>query len=705
MNQETPERIARRIAFYLYTPIATAWIVASDVWVSLSYGGGFDAMLVRNNLKGAAFAVVTGGLLYLFIRRELIRAQARERDHRTLTEHVPDLIFRFRVHPVRRFEFVSPSSFEMMGYRPEDYYRDPDCLLAAVHPDDRERLDALFRDDVEPPEAVRIRWHRRDGRVVWSEMRVRREVASDGRVHRISGVLRDISAERASDQLRALMAKALESAGEAVMITDRQGTIQYVNRAFTEITGYLPEDVLGGDPSILRGPERDDSFFSQLWGTIASGRTFRGVLVNRRADGRLYEQSTWITPVRGEDGAVEHFIAVARDITVERALQRRLRFTEKMDAVGQLAAGVAHDFRNLLSVILVNAELLQSEEAAGRRPGRTAREVDEILRAARRGSSLVGGLLRMGKQPEIQLRVTDLGVLLRNMRGMLRAMLPESVDLELRVVDRRFGALVDADLLQDALLNLVANAGHAMPSGGKLVLALEDGDPRPGEELGVEAVRLVVRDTGLGIPPETLERVFDPFFTTKEHGTGLGLPMVKGIVERHGGAMEISSEPGQGTTVTLLLPRKRLEAGTSTVPGEVGGVVKSEGRITQRGRVLLVEDDPRLRAAAERALRRLGYEVATAPDGIRALEQIEEQPEAWDLVLSDLVMPRMGGLELYETLQARGWAIPFLVMSGHGPEAGAVEGIRYPDFLEKPWTLDSLASGVRAAMEARRDSA
>ncbi|MEX2467548.1 MAG: ATP-binding protein, partial [Gemmatimonadota bacterium] len=413
-------------------------------------------------------------------------------------------------------------------------------------------------------------------------------------------------------------------------------------------------------------------------------------------------QATSITPVRGSDGKIEHYIAVARDITVQRALERRLRFTEKMDAVGQLAAGVAHDFRNLLNVILVNAELLESESnararGASRKPSTGGNEVFEILSATRRGADLVGRLLRVARQPQVNLRSTDLVALLRDMQAMFRAMAGDSIALEVRVADDPVSARVDPDLLRDALLNLVANAGQATLPGGRVLVALDvaghDEDA---------PVRIIVRDTGTGMDEATLALVFDPFFTTKESGTGLGLPMVRSIVEMHGGTLEVSSAPGQGTTVTILLstreavPPAGAPSGTDTA-GD--GAVAADGPGGQ-GRILLVEDDSRLRTAAERALRRLGYEVTSSENGRLAFDRIEDSPDGFDLVLSDLVMPELGGLELYEEVQQRGWTIPFLFMSGHGPEAvSSADGVEGAyTFLEKPWTLDKLAATVRDAI-------
>jgi len=698
MTSHPPRETARRIALYLYMPLASAWILGTDVVVALAAGS--TDLLWLNMLKGVAFAVATGLALYLIISRELEQRELLDRNHRTLTENVPDLIFRLRVRPDLGFEYVSPASVDIAGYAPHEYYENPEAVLTTVHPDDRERLSALLSDPDSELEETELRWRHKDGRMVWTDIRVRKERDDAGRVVYISGVLRDVTKQRESERVRALLAETLEAAGEAVIITGRDGTIEYVNRAFTEITGYDREEAIGENPRILRSGAQDASFYANLWSTIASGRTFRGVLLNRRADGRLYEQATSITPVLGADGAIEHYIAVARDITVQSALEKRLRFTEKMDAVGQLAAGVAHDFRNLLNVILVNAELLRSgsgdHDGRGSRPAEPGgEELEEILAAARRGVDLVGRLLRVARHPEVDLRATDLVPMLRDMQGMLRATVLESVALEVRMADRPVWARVDPDLLQDAILNLIANAGHATPAGGSVVVWIE-----PAEHDEPAPARIVVRDTGIGMDASVLARIFDPFFTTKETGTGLGLPMVKSIVEMHGGTIEVESKPGQGTTVSVVLPTTASSTGGRPEAGSEKPDSGLDPLPEVQPRILLVEDDPRLRAAAERALRRLGYEVTSAENGREAMARLNATPDAWDLVISDLIMPEVGGLELYEEVQQRGWRIPFLFMSGHGPEVvSSAEGSAGAfTFLEKPWTMEKLAATVRGAL-------
>lgn len=691
----SPERTARRIAFFTYVPLALLWIFGTDLVVALA-NDGINRVVLAGLAKGAVFALVTGTVLYWLIRRELHRREALHADHQTLTENVPDFVFRLRFRPDLAFEYVSPSCLDIAGFEPEEYYRDPQRVLASVHPDDRVRLQSLLTGIDGPEERADFRWIHKDGRVMSTEVRVRKERDASGAVVRVSGVVRDITERVEGERGRALLATALEVAGESVMVTDREGVIEYVNRAFTDMTGYLPEDVVGRTPGILKSGEQSPSFYRNLWATIGSGRTFRGIMVNRRSDGFLYEQATSITPVRGADGEIERFVAVGRDITVQRALERRLRFTEKMDAVGQLAAGVAHDFRNLLNVILVNAELVRSPDGA--QPA----EVKEILAAAGRGADLVGRLLRVAKEQEVAPRRTDLVALVGDMRTMLRPMLVETIELRMELGREPVFVDVDPDLLRDALLNLATNASHAMPSGGRLTLSVAPVEADSTES--ADTVCITVSDTGVGMDEETLKRIFDPFFTTKPNGTGLGLPMVRGILEGHGGTLDVASTPGVGTTVTIRLPMGAADGAEAPAFEPAPDAPSETPPPSVEGKILLVENDERLRGAIERVLSRIGFEVTAAENGRRALDHLAADPGAWDLIISDLVMPEMGGIALYERVQERGWHIPFLFMSGHGPEAVSVDGERLDGvtFLQKPWTVATLRTRVDDALRAHR---
>ncbi|MDX1568189.1 MAG: PAS domain S-box protein [Longimicrobiales bacterium] len=715
MPSPPPHRDALRIAL-VYAVLAVLWIVGTDLLVRIWISDLQQEMWIES-LKGVGFSAVTGGLLYTWVRRRLGSREEELRNLRTLNEQVPDMIFRLRLRPRLEFEYVSQGAVNLAGFTPGEVYEDLDRVLDAVHPEDRSDLERFLADPDSISDSVELRWIHKDGHTVWVEFRVSRHLDDSGHVDVVEGIARDITERRREEERNALLATAVDAVGEAIYMTDTAGRIHYVNPAFTEITGYTADEAGGNTPRILNSGRQEESFYRKLWGTITAGRTFRGQMVNRRKNGTLYDQEATITPVRKDGEQITHYVAVARDVTLRNEMERQLHRSYKMDTVGQMAAGISHDFRNLLNVIQVNAELLEdgfrrAVGAAGDWAEEGLTQAEEIESAARRGAELVTDLLTLAKEKELDLRTVDVGGLLGEAERAVQAVLPDSVRCDVGI-EENLSVKADRSAFQHILLNLATNAGHAMPHGGTLSIRAEGVQGPLVEEAAREAespdpavgkasyVRVTVADTGTGIDRETLARIFDPFFTTKEEGTGLGLAMVRSLVHQHGGFLRARSELGKGTTFELYFPRTRPAAGDTGVEEEL-----EPERATLPGgteRILLVEDEAPLREVAERALSRLGYEVGSAYNGQDALEKIEAADRSWDLVLTDLIMPEMGGVDLHETVQNRGFPLPFLFMSGYGAEEHAL--VSNPDrfrvFLQKPWTVEDLAWKVREALDAR----
>lgn len=713
MTPGTPHRDAIRIAV-VYAVVAVLWIVGSDILVR-SWISDLQQTMWLESLKGVGFAVVTGTLLYVWVRRRLLFRDDELRNLRMLNEQVPDMIFRLRLRPRLGFDYVSPGAVNLAGFTPEEVYEDLGRVLEAVHPDDREKLQRFLADPDSIEESVELRWIHKEGHTVWVEYRVSRHLDESGHVDVVEGIARDITQRRKEEEQKALLATAVDAVGEAIYITDTRGRIQYVNPAFTDITGYAAGEAVSDTPRILKSRHQDEGFYRELWGTITAGRTFRGEMVNRRKDGTLYDQEATITPVREDGERISHYVAVARDVTLRNEMERQLHRSYKMDTVGKMAAGISHDFRNLLNVIQVNAEFLK--ESFGARDGTASdepeeglRQAEEIESAARRGADLVTDLLTLAREKELEMQPVELDRLVRDAERAVRAVLPESVSFDSELEG---GLTVNADpnAFQYVLLNLATNAGNAMPEGGSLSIRAsavrgplvdhEEGESPGANGKAASYARLTVTDTGAGIDREAMGRIFDPFFTTKEEGTGLGLAMVRSLVQQHGGFIQAHSEVGKGTTFELYFPRTEPAGVETEVDESAGGRAKDLPGGTER--VLLVEDEAPLRQVAERALSRLGYEVGSAPNGREALEKIEAADASWDLVLTDLIMPEMGGVDLHETIQNRGIPLRFLFMSGYGAEEHALSANpdRFRIFLQKPWTVEDLAWKVREALDAR----
>ncbi len=357
------------------------------------------------------------------------------------------------------------------------------------------------------------------------------------------------------------LAVAIEHTIEAVVVTNVDGVIEYVNPAFERITGYESAEVLGRNISLLKSGVHDEGFYAALWRTIADGGVFQGRFVNRRKDGTLYEEEGSIAPVRDEAGEVVGFVSVKRDISADIELHRQVQQAQKMEAVGRLAAGVAHDFNNVLATILVSTEFLLRDLEVD---GPSYSDVSEIQRSAQQGRALVKQLLAFARRREPMRSRVELNELIARLGMMLRRIVGRSIVLATDVSDDVLEVLADPVQLEQVILNLGINARDAMPDGGRLHVAasraVAEAVPCSGcadAPAGMESrVHLRITDTGVGMSAETLARIFEPFFTTKPpgQGTGLGLSTAHSIVASFGGVVIATSAPDAGTTMRICLP-------------------------------------------------------------------------------------------------------------------------------------------------------
>ena len=357
-----------------------------------------------------------------------------------------------------------------------------------------------------------------------------------------------------------LLMTAIEQSADGIVITDAQGTIQYVNPAFTRVSGYSREEALGKNPRILKSGKHDEAYYRKLWETILGGEIWQDEITNRRSDGSLYPEQMTITPVRDQRGEITHFIAIKAEVTERKRLEQQLRQAQKMEAVGRLAGGVAHDFNNLLTIISGYSELLL-EHPGTVEPLRGY--VNEIRNASGRAASLTRQLLAFSRQQVLAPRVLDLNAVVANIEKMLKRLIGEDIDLVTVLAESLWPVKADPGQLEQVLLNLAVNARDAMPKGGMLTIETANVEMdrtyaqthfplSPGPY-----VLLAFSDTGIGMDAETQARIFEPFFTTKEKGkgTGLGLATVYGIVKQSGGYIWVYSEVGKGTTFKIYLPR------------------------------------------------------------------------------------------------------------------------------------------------------
>jgi len=519
----------------------------------------------------------------------------------------------------------------------------------------------------------------------------------DGKIIGTQGILIDITQRRQAEELTRRLATAVEQAADDILITDAQGTIQYVNPVFEATTGYTRQEVIGQNPRLLKSGKHDATFYKRMWEVLTCGEVWSGRIINRKKDGTLFEEDATISPIRDSSGKIVNYVGVRHDVTREVALEAQLRQAQKMEAIGHLAGGVAHDFNNLLTAIHGNASLLLDTQLESREKLECAAQ---IVEAAERAATLTRQLLLFSHKQAMQPINLDLNEVVTQITKMLQRILGEDISLTSNYGANLPAIRADTGMIEQVILNLAINARDAMPKGGRLIISTgtemtqaktpgQNPDDPPRLHVWLE-----VTDNGCGIPPEILPHIFEPFFTTKPvgKGTGLGLATVYGIVQQHHGWITVNSKVNQGTTFRLCFPaaigtdaRKKITAAKSPLP---------RGSET----ILIVEDELPVRTMVNNLLQRCGYTTLQAESGVTALKIWQEQKDRIQLVLTDIIMPDgMTGYDLARQLHAEKPQLKIIFTSGYSGDVvdkrlALIEGV---NFLQKPYTPSKLAETLR----------
>ena len=589
----------------------------------------------------------------------------------------------------------------------EAYDRSVAGWLALIHPDDRPMMADYMNSEVlgrgqRFNKEYRIR-RPRDQTECWVHGLGQLEFDSQGHPKKMNGTIQDITPRKQAEQSHARLAMAVEQASEAIVITEPDGTISYVNPAFEKIAGYTREEAVGQTSRILKSGKHDTEFYRQMWEALAAGQVWHGHLINKRKDGTRYEEDATISPVHDAAGNLVNYVAVKRDVTHEAELENQLRQAQKMESIGRLAGGVAHDFNNLLMGIMGYAELCRGRIE----PSHPIREyLDEITGGAQRSADITRQLLAFARKQIIAPKILYLNDAVAGMLNLLRQLIGEGIPLVWRPGADLRPIKIDPSQIDQILANLCVNARDAITGAGEITLETGnttlDADycvAHP-EALPGAYVFLAVSDNGCGMDKDTLAKVFEPFFTTKEvgKGTGLGLATVYGIVKQNKGFIYAYSEPGRGTTFKIYLPQVAAKAVETTV------IRKAE---VPRGRgetLLLVEDEKSLRVTFGLFLETLGYKVLVAETPAEALKLAAGHPGDIDLLLTDVVLPGMDGRQLAERLDSIKSGVKVLFMSGYTADVIAKSGVLNEgvQFLSKPFTHDELARKVCSMLDRSR---
>lgn len=504
------------------------------------------------------------------------------------------------------------------------------------------------------------------------------------------------------DDLLKKLSRSLEQSGEAVAITNAEGIIEYVNSAFTKLTGYSAEEVLAHTPRVLKSGQQSDEFYTTLWKTISSGNVWAGQIIEKRKDGSVYPANLSISPVRNSGGDITHFIGTHSDLTQLNLLTEQLHQKYKMEAVGHMAGGIAHNFNNNLAIILGNLELSQLKLGDN---SEVSAYLDNMKTAVYRSRDLVQQILTYSRNTGQSNTPTQLSVIVEETLGLLDSTIPSTVSLQLKKSPDSANFIINGNpsKIQEVLVNLCNNAVHAMTERGELTMTLDSAEllqkdiPAQYPRLPGRYARLSVVDTGTGMMPEIQKYIFDPFFTTKDvtEGTGMGLATVQGIMNQHDGMIKVKSTPGVGSTFELYFPlidsqpvRENAQQRETT-----GGIET----------ILLVDDDEMLIDICYRILSEYGYQVIKETNSLQALERFQENPAHFDLVISDQTMPDLTGKELLGKILAMQPEMPTILCTGHSSrineKTALAMGIKA--FCLKPLDLPELLQTVRAVLDQR----
>lgn len=673
----------------------------------LAKGGSYVWVHVTSQLRRSAEGAPLHFFSYILDITDRKKADADLREsetrYRRLFESAKDGILILEAGAGRIVD-VNPFMTELTGYLRDDFIGKHLWEIGAFK--DAAASKASFAE-LQASEYVRyddLPLKTLDGRKVDVEFVSNVYLVNSKRV--IQCNIRDVTVRRQAEASLRMRDRAIQAVTQGILITDasrEDHPIVYASPGFERLSGYTADEVLGKNCRLLQGPSTDPASRAKLREAVGRGEACTVELLNVRKDGTSFWNLLAVSPVTDSLGRVTHFVGVQTDVTERRKLESQFLQVQKMEAVSRLAGGVAHDFNNVLSVILSYAEMiaadLQSDD-----PLRA--DIEEIMTAGVRATDLTRQLLAFSRQQVLDTKVLDLSPSLVKMAKLLRRLLGADVTLTMLPASGLWNVKADPGQIEQVVMNLAVNARDAMPGGGELTIETENvvlDDDYAAAHHGVSPgayVMLAVTDTGVGMDQKTQARIFEPFFTTKApgKGTGLGLATVFGIVKQSGGHIWLYSEPGVGTTFKIYFPR--VSGAAEARPAEAPTV--DAGHVSET--ILLVEDDDQVRAIAQNILRRRGYVVLVASNGGEALLICENHGAKIHLLVTDVVLPRMSGRQLVERLAPLRPRMRVLFMSGYTDDAILQHGILDSGvaFLQKPLTPMSLTKKVRDVLDAPR---
>jgi len=523
-----------------------------------------------------------------------------------------------------------------------------------------------------------------------------------GKINGVVGIAADITERhQAEDKLR-IMLQAIEQTGESIIITDREGLIEYANPAFTKITGYRVEEVLGKNPRILQSGNQTAEYYQRMWETIANGGVWNSAIIDRRKDGSQYPALMSIAPISDGNGDITHYVGIQQDMTTNEAVGEKFLQAQKMEAIGILVGGIAHEFNNMLAGMTGNLYLAKAEVAAF--PG-VVEHLDKVERLSFRAADMIKQLLTFARKGRVVLKPFNLTSFIKTAAQHIATGMPEAIHFHIDFCDQELRIRGDSAQFQQLLISLISNArdaveGVAEPDIGMRVELFEADETFSRKHPECPArmfAHLVVSDNGSGIKVVDKEHIFEPFYSTKEvgQGTGLGLSTAYGMVQSHHGVLTVESTVGEGSAFHVYLPLLTEEKPVSRV--EAGnGPVAGEGEL-----ILIVDDDVDIRSACSSVLKNTGYQVLEAADGLEAIEIFRTHQDTIAMIIMDIVMPGLTGVQTVERIRQIAADVKVIFATGYDQQETLKSGLlagEYP-VVFKPYSIVMLSRLIREQLD------
>jgi len=699
MKSEKNKYAAKVVLFYLI--FGVIWIVFSDLLVTFISKLGIDITFLQT-VKGVTFILVTSYLLFKLIERYLAKVEEEANKAKKYTNTANIILA--SVNTDGDILFINDKGAEILGCNASE------CIgksfLNLIPPNERSDLQTMLEDVFTGKKQqtgffeTKVNTSKQKEVVISWSCNVLKD--SKGNIQGAICCGEDVTARTFAEKTAVIFKYVVEQSPNSVVITDVNGNIQYVNQKFIELTGYNFEEVLGKNPKILKSGKTPPEVYPELWKRITAGETWEGEFCNRKKNGELYWEYAKISPIKDpKTGKIINFLGIKEDITYEKKLEAELLHAQKMEAVGNLAGGVAHDFNNILTAIIGygNVLLLKLKESDPLRY-----YVEQILSSSERAASLTQKLLTFARKQPVSKKVINLNDTIKNLTKLLERIIGENIEFKtILSYEKDLNVYADTIQIEQVLMNLASNAKDAMSDGGFFMIETthfymddafikEHGFGRTGEY----AV-LKVTDTGCGIDKDILPYIFEPFYTTKEvgKGTGLGLSIVYGIVKSHDGFITVESELNKGTTFSIYLPitKKPLDNSKITHLEKI--------TISGNETVLVAEDDKAVLQMIKEYFENYGYKVFTATNGDEAISVFNEHKGEIAVCLLDVVMPKKSGIEAYKEIKILNPSIKAIIMSGYATELN-----RHKDefwegtlFIQKPVSPNELIKMTRELLD------